>query len=232
MSIDVWVENLTTSDDQYRHYWSLLDSSEQDKALRFAQEVHRRFYTVSHGKLRRILASYSNISSNKITFATQAFGKPILVGNADIGIKFNMAHSGNLMIVAVGKNYEIGIDVEIWSNNVDYDSVANLCFSETERIFWNGLPANEKTEFFYRLWTRKESFVKATGLGLGVDVSQVTSSLVGTTRFLTIPNDYGLAEDWNLIDLDLGGGKSAALTAPKNSFSRIQFRKLQSVMFS
>ena len=191
------------------------------------QEAHRRLYAVSHGKLRLILASYLNLPAEKIEFSKQAFGKPILAGGmADSGIQFNIAHSGNHMAVAVGMDDRIGIDIEIWNDHVDFNSVATLCFSKAERSFWYELPASEKTEFFYRLWTRKESFVKAIGVGLGLDVSQVVSSLTGDAQFLSVPSDYGPVDDWKLIDLNRGIGISAALSAPMKSFDRIEFRQL------
>ena len=226
-TIDLWFEDLTVTDSHYQYYWSLLDMNEKNKALRFVHEKHGRCYTVSHARLRLILASYLNISPEKIEFATQVFGKPILVGDiADSSIKFNMAHSGNQMAVAVGMDDRIGIDIEVWANHIDFNSVVNLCFSEAERCFLTKLPASEKIEFFYRLWTRKESFVKAIGLGLGLDVSQVVSSLTGDAQFLSVPDEYGSVEDWKLVDLNLGSGISAALTVPKNNFNRIEFRQL------
>jgi len=56
------------------------------------------------------------------------------------------------------------------------------------------LPEDRKDAFFYRLWTRKESFVKAVGIGVGLDVSRVVSSLVGAARFLSVPEGAGRLE--------------------------------------
>ena len=226
MTIDLWLEELAVTDEEYRHYWSLLDRNEQGKALRFVQAIHGRRYVASHGKLRLILAAYLGIAAEKITYAPQAFGKPVIVVDGlEHDIQFNLAHSGDKMLVAVGLDGQIGVDIEVWNNSVDSASVASLCFAEAERCFWNGLPGSSKDEFFYRLWTRKESFVKAVGVGLGLDVSKVVSSMVGATRFLSVPEGYGFAGDWALVDLDVGRGISAALTVPADVIKGIELKR-------
>lgn len=230
MAIDLWHEELAVTDGEYRYYWSILDKNEQDKALRFVQAIHGRRYVASHGKLRLILSGYLGLPPENIGYEEQAFGKPVIVINGlEHDIKFNLAHSDNKMLAAVGADIQIGADIEVWNSKIDCVSIANICFAETERCFWNGLPKNSKDEFFYRLWTRKESFVKAVGVGLGVDVAKVVSSLAGVGRFLSVPERYGSAEDWTLVDLDFGGGISAALTVPAHGDKRVEFKRLANV---
>lgn len=155
----------------------MLDDKERNKALRFMHKIHSDRYVVSHGKLRVILDSYIGMATENIRFAEEDFGKPyISIDGQEPEVKFNLSHSGRKMIVAVGLHGQIGVDIEEWDGRVDYGSVANNCFAEAERRFWNGLPEDGKDEFFYRLWTRKKSFVKAVG---ELDVSEVISSSVG-----------------------------------------------------
>ncbi|UOA10701.1 4'-phosphopantetheinyl transferase superfamily protein [Methylobacter sp. S3L5C] len=227
MAIDVWFEQLTVTDEEYRYYWSLLDKVEQDKSVRFVQTMHGRRYVASHGKLRLILAEYLDMPPEKIGYAEQAFGKPVIIVNGlEQGIEFNFSHSGDNMLVAVGLDTNIGVDIEVWNDRVDTISVTNLCFAEAERHFFWGVPKSGKDEFFYRLWTRKESFVKAVGVGLGLDVSKVISSVIGAARFLSVPEEYGSAGDWALVDLDFGRGIGAALTVPAKCYAGFELRRL------
>ncbi|MFZ2407400.1 MAG: 4'-phosphopantetheinyl transferase superfamily protein [Methylobacter sp.] len=83
-----------------------------------------------------------------------------------------------------------------------------------------------KDAFFYRLWTRKESFVKAVGIGLGLDVCRVVCSTAGPARFLSVPEEYGSPEDWALVDLDFGSGIGAALTIPTKCYGRVELKQL------
>jgi len=216
--IDLWLEDLTVSDDDYAHYWSLLDANEQAKAARFFQKKHRDYYVSSHGKLRTILASYTNIPPEKLCFAVEVFGKPYLIidGNAS-KVTFNLSHTDNKMLLAVGYQQEIGVDIEAWNDRVDFTLVANACFAESERLFWQSLPSPKKDAAFYQFWTRKESFVKAVGAGITIGVADIISSVNGEAVFLAIPTAYGAAQDWQVIDLQLGHGISAALVVKHNN---------------
>lgn len=226
-NIDVWFEDLSVTDAEYSYYWKLLDDKEQNKALRFMQKVHCGRYVVSHGKLRVILASYIDITPENISFAEEEFGKPYIIAGKASEVKFNLSHSGSKMVAAVGLHDHIGVDVEEWNDTVDCDLVINNCFAEMERNFWSGLQESRRDEFFYRLWTRKESFVKAVGVGFGLDVSKVVSSAVGEARFLSVPEEYGSAGDWKLVDLDFGGGIGAALTVPAKCYKGFELRRLE-----
>ncbi len=217
--IDLWLEDLSLNDADYTHYWQLLDSNEQAKASRFFQQQHRDQYVCSHGKLRTILASYTNTPPEQLCFALEAFGKPYLVvdGNAS-NLHFNLSHSNNKMLLAVAYQ-PIGVDIEAWNERVDCTLIANTCFADSERLFWQSLPPHEKDAAFYRFWTRKESFVKAVGAGITLGVAEVISTVKGETGFLAIPAIYGVANDWQLIDLQVDQGLSAALTVKTNHVS-------------
>jgi 4'-phosphopantetheinyl transferase len=222
--IDLWLEDLTLSDADYAHYWQLLDANEQAKASRFFQQKHRDYYVSSHGKLRTILASYANIPPEQLCFAVEAFGKPYLVIDGSTSkVTFNLSHSDNKMLLAVGHEQEIGIDIEGWNNRVDCTLIANACFAESERLFWQSLPQPKKDAAFYQFWTRKESFVKAVGAGITIGVADIISTINGEAGFLSIPTAYGVANDWQVVDLSVGQGFSAALSV-KNTAIDWQWR--------
>lgn len=211
--LDIWLEALTVADTIYGEYWAMLDDGERGKARRFVREIDRRRYVISHAKLRLILATYLQCPPQAVVFSTNDYGKPFVFDAQSRGIEFNLAHSGDRLLVGVCRGYPIGVDIEVWSENVDYEAVMELCFSADERRFWTDLPAARKTAFFYRLWTRKECFAKAVGLGLSLDVSKVNSMPIGEVRFSALPRGCGSPDDWSLADLLLGEvGMSAAVT--------------------
>jgi len=217
---------VTVSREDRRDYWSLLDQYECTKAQRFVRELDSTRYVIAHGKLRKILATYLRMPPETIAFATHKYGKPFIVGDERHGIKFNMAHSDDYLLVGVSCGFDIGVDIEVWLDGVDYEAVLDLCFADVERCFWNALPVEQRQAFFYRLWTRKESFVKAVGLGLKLDVAQVVAAPSGVSRFLSLPSEYGEPGDWSLTDLELAIGLSGALTIPGNSLANITYKRL------
>jgi 4'-phosphopantetheinyl transferase len=225
--IDLWLEPLAAAEDAYQRYWTLLDEEERAKALRFVQEQHRVRYVISHGKVRTILARYIDRPPEAIRFAQEAAGKPYLVvDGSPHEVKFNLSHSGDTMLLAVSRHGPVGVDIEEWNHRLDFAAIAKECFAESEQAFWQALPAQEKIDTFFRLWTRKESFVKTVGAGLSLDVSQVETSLDGTSRFVSLPDRYGAAGQWQLVDLDLGPGISGALAVRAGGMERLCFRGL------
>ncbi|NOU23259.1 MAG: 4'-phosphopantetheinyl transferase superfamily protein [Methyloglobulus sp.] len=227
--IDLWFEDLSVNDN-FHYYWSLLDENEQTKAKRFIQEKHRHYYVISHGKLREILASYIHIAPEKIKFDVGAFGKPFTIANGKPhNLKFNLSHSDNRMVVAVGYHDNIGVDIEVWNDKMDCHAIAKECFAEVEATYWQGLPDSAKPVAFYRFWTRKESFAKAVGAGITLGVSQVITSVDEPTRFLSVPDCYGAASDWTVVDFDFGTEISAALTVNTINNEQINFKSLSQV---
>ncbi len=106
-------------------------------------------------------------------------------------LDFNISHSGNVCILAFSLNQRIGIDIEeirdIGIN--DFDSI----FTPSERLWIN----NDKVRFF-TLWTRKESVLKAIGIGLyknleAIEVAANFATIDGTTfhfQRMPVPKNY------------------------------------------
>ncbi len=226
MVIDLWLEELSVTDDEYQYYWSLLGKNEQERALRFVQTKYRRDYVASHGKLRLILAKYLGTPPEKILFTIQSHGKPFVACDRSSGIRFNMAHSGDHMAVGISYANDIGVDIEVWTDRVDYCGIIAVCFSEEEIRFWLNLPNEQQQEFFFRLWTRKESFVKAVGLGLELEISRVETTLTGVSEFLSLPANCGMSGSWSLIDLELAHGLSGSITVHSRIAPRINYKSL------
>lgn len=213
-NIDLWLENLLLSNADIRHYWQLLSHDEQTKSLSFKQQKHQQYYIASHGKLRTILSDYTNTHPKHLEFKHTEFGKPYLSNHK---LSFNLSHTENKMLLAVGYG-DIGVDIETWHTKIDFLAIAKLCFAECEIQHWQQTAKAEKHKVFFQYWTRKESFIKAVGLGLNIDVAKVISS-PNKTQFIHIPEQYGKPKDWQLIDLALNSGISAALTLKNQNCS-------------
>lgn len=103
--------------------------------------------------------SDAGIRSNEI--AVTEYGKPYLPRYTDF--RFSLSHSGNMALCAVSPE-EIGCDIELPRR---YDPrLARRFFHPAEQEWLFSRPEPEQPDAFFRLWTCKESFVKAIGLGL------------------------------------------------------------------
>jgi 4'-phosphopantetheinyl transferase len=135
-------------------------------------------------------------------WATGPEGKPQLAGEP--GIHFNLSHSGPWVLCAVHHG-PVGIDVE------EVRPREPLC---AERIMapeelgpFLRLPPLAALDYFHRLWTLKESLLKATGAGLGLDPRGIRLDF-GGRRITAAPAALG---GWRLVELPMAGGAKAAL---------------------
>ncbi|HWJ91080.1 MAG TPA: 4'-phosphopantetheinyl transferase superfamily protein [Flavisolibacter sp.] len=85
------------------------------------------------------------------------------------GIDFNIAHSEDIAICALSKTCRVGVDVER-VRSLSIDQYRNH-FSEEEWKAVNKGP--DPIRNFFRLWTEKESIVKAIGAGLGLPLTEI-----------------------------------------------------------
>lgn len=107
------------------------------------------------------LSQKINVPIQEICFRTNAYGKPSLLTPLDY--HFNISHSGNWVVIAFAAS-PLGIDIE----KIDPQdiSIFQQFFSESEYKTLTELPAEDQLACFYDLWTLKESYIKAIGVGL------------------------------------------------------------------
>ena len=82
------------------------------------------------------------------------------------GLQFNITHSGELVMVAMALDTELGVDVEWHNERTDPHRVARRAFSKREQQALCNLPEHLQRAYFFALWTCKEALVKCTGLGI------------------------------------------------------------------
>lgn len=153
---------LALDERRIEHLASLLDPSETQRAARFVFPKHRRRFIAAHGFLREVLARETSRDARALAFDLGPHGKPAL---ADSDVRFNLTHTGEHALIAVG-DLELGLDAEqILPARVD-GPLAERVMTAAEFETWSRAPRAEQVTAFFRLWSAKESVMKATGLGL------------------------------------------------------------------
>lgn len=141
----------------------LLDTAERDRAARFVFERHRRQHIAAHALKRLMLAAMGGAPPRSWTFEAPSGGKP-KVGPGP-GPHFNISHCDGLVACAISDDLELGVDVEPVARKAPLD-LAQTYFAPEEVRWLTGLPPSGQPFGFFRLWTLKEAYIKATGLGL------------------------------------------------------------------
>jgi 4'-phosphopantetheinyl transferase len=199
-------------DDRWRR---LLAGPERERLARFHFAADARREAVSRGALRILLGAYLGRPPDDVAFATEAKGKPVLAGAAaGARIEFNVSHSGEWVLLAFARGRRVGVDLERW-RAIDAEQILRDFFLPEEVAEWLEWPAAARPAAFFRAWTLKEAYLKATGAGLSQPLRSFRVRLApGAAPALAWgEGDDGAPERWSLASLEVAAGYSAALAA-------------------
>jgi 4'-phosphopantetheinyl transferase len=115
--------------------------------------------------LRRVLALYLDEAAEEIELAQGEHGKPRLAAEPP-PLSFNLSHSGDLALVAVARDREVGVDVERVKPDRDLAAIAERALAPEEAAAVREATDPERARLFYELWTQHEARVKCLGVGL------------------------------------------------------------------
>jgi 4'-phosphopantetheinyl transferase len=212
--VDVWMTALDPAPARQTRLERWLDTDERGRAARFVFPRDARRFRVARGTLREILGGYLGVAADAVRFAYAAAGKPALAEPfTDAGVAFNVSHSGEVALYAIGARSRIGVDVEQIRPLDDLEALAERNFSAAERRALLALPPAAREPAFFACWTRKEAFIKALGDGLSYPLDAFTVSFAAgePARFVEIRGEPATAAQWTLAALDVGAGYAAAV---------------------
>lgn len=155
----------------------ILSKEEKLRAERLRSPQGANRSIVARGILRVLLGKYLSRDPGRIVFSYGPHGKPRLADDPGTGISFNVSHSENLGVFAIASSCEVGVDIEEVHPVSDLDETASIFLSPDELAEYKTLPAGEKLERFYTLWTFKEAILKAHGTGFAGPARDVFSKI-------------------------------------------------------
>jgi 4'-phosphopantetheinyl transferase len=145
----------------------MLSEEERTRAGRFYFRKDREEFLVARGLLRSILSRYVGAEPHRLQFSCAPHGKPALAhARGDESIRFNVSHSHGVMLCAVARNREVGVDVELIRPGVAAQMPAECDSTLPGLRDILALPEKDRSEAFFACWTRKEAYLKARGEGL------------------------------------------------------------------
>jgi 4'-phosphopantetheinyl transferase len=157
---------------QKRSLENLLNEKEKQKIDRFVFEKDRHARRAARVFLKQILARCIGRDPDAIHFTENRYGKPALAGGiTDLPIGFNLSHSGHVVVCALTLTHDIGVDIEDMQRSINL-SIADRFFSNQEAQAIARADPSLKQSLFYRFWTLKEAYAKATGRGLANGLDQ------------------------------------------------------------
>lgn len=122
---------------------------------------------------RVVLSEMMNKPVHQLEFSTDYYGKPSLIGFEE-QIGFNVSHSGDWVALVVSTSKHVGVDIEELQK-VDLQ-IAHRFFTEEEYIsIINIVEEKYRSLQFLKIWTAKESYIKAIGKGLSIPLDSFST---------------------------------------------------------
>jgi 4'-phosphopantetheinyl transferase len=153
------------------------DELAQQQRFHFARDRHR--YLLTRALVRSVLSRYAAISPEGWRFQAGPFGRPRIEpaqGALVPGIDFNLSHAGGVIVMALARDLAVGVDVEAVAPRAPMEVAAEF-FSPGELAALHALPPALQTDRFFALWTLKESYMKARGMGLQIPLDAISFAL-------------------------------------------------------
>ncbi len=199
---------------------AILDDAERARAARFRFEKHRREYIATHALTREALSHAHPLPSHSWRFSCNKFGKPSPV--PECGLRFNQSNSVELAVCLISHVAarpgatssaapEVGVDVESFSRAEAIVPLAPRVFSAAERAQLDALPGRDRPDRALSLWTLKEAYIKARGMGLSLPLHKI-SFLFDELRTIRFEVESSVDDDpgrWRFCRIDHAGHRVA-----------------------
>ncbi len=207
-----------------------LDEPDRQRAAMFRKATTRNQHVIGRGMSRRLL-SRDNIDPRSIQFGVEPHGKPTVAEPTAARRPFNVTHTDGLVMCGIGdlNHQAVGIDVERLQRQTD-PSLADRYFSQPEVQFLNRCRSDEaRRRMFLRIWTLKESFIKAIGTGLSMPLADFAFQQIDadspTIRMLNPDLESDL--HWRFYSIQPRPGFIAALAvATKDMATNVDYELL------
>ncbi len=190
-----------------------LSEDEKVRGSKYHQLKDRQRFTVSRGLQRYILAQYTSKQASDLQFTLGDNKKPLIAGST---LQYNITHARDYILLAVS-NGQIGADVEHIDPAFNFSDILPAHFSPQEIAF---IAQQDSQLRFYRLWTRKEAFLKATGQGLGEHLID-TSSMDGSWTLPENVTSHG--QNWQLATLEVDDNHLGSIACASSVRSVVYF---------
>lgn len=193
--VHVWRAEVDRPSAEIEQFFQILAPDEQQRSQRFRFEKDRKKFVIARGLLRMILARYLSVSSDRVLFSYSSKGKPAIANTYPMGeLCFNVSHSHQMALYAIALNRPVGIDLE-HIRPIEAVALSQRFFLPSEAIVIRSLIGTEQHQVFFRGWTQKEAYLKATGDGLG-QLASVEVALTESMRLISIDGDVNIAAQW------------------------------------
>jgi 4'-phosphopantetheinyl transferase len=196
----IWLSWIPQSEEIRNEFRSLLTDAERARMFRYTQKMDQLRFLTGRAWLRQLLSLRWHMEPLQIKLQTTARGKLFVDADREQlpTVHFNVAHSGELVLIAFHSAVEVGVDIEWLDQDMNWSEVARNVFTPEDYRQWTTMPSEQKSRDWLRRWTLQEAVEKAIGCGMA-----------------TWPNPSGTT-DLRRYELDLPEGYVGAVACVDN----------------
>lgn len=189
---ELWIYRVDLDDE-----WPSADAlpaEERERAAKMRAGEVRERWLAARWALRGVLGHCLEQEPARIELIVGERGKPMLADDRG-SLRFNLSHSGDLALVAVTREREVGVDVERIRPRGDLLALARRALAPEDAARIEAAPPRSRLTAFHSAWARREAVAKCFGVGLGAPLPE---------------------EPVTVLDLDTGPGFAAAVAVAGN----------------
>ncbi len=214
------------------HCLDWLTPAELKRYHRYYFDRHRKQFLLGRMMMRSVLTQYAEVAPQQWRFVENPYGKPSIdPGQRSQPLFFNLSHSADRLVLAISRHEAIGVDIECSNKSRRVLQIADRYFSPTEVIDLEALPHASQLTRFYDLWTLKEAYIKACGLGLAIPLRQFSFGFVADSRItISFARERDDApEPWQFWQLQLNApfAVSVAVKCEQREIDQLQSWELK-----
>ncbi len=211
---------------------ALLTEQEEARRQRFVFEKDRHQDLVTRALVRTVLSGYADVDPTAWRFVENRWGRPEISEPSGVGpLHFNLSHTRGLIACAVAMKREIGVDVEDVTRRTPIQDLAPTVFAPAELHALWALPSTDWRERFFVLWTLKEAYIKARGMGLAIPLEQFAFQLEDAAR-IGVAFDPRLDDDpakWQFRSVRPSDSHRLALAVGRADAADLRVRYLETI---
>lgn len=174
----------------------LLAPEEKARFERLRRPDDRDRFLLGRAALRLLLGALCGVEPAGLELLVGPHGKPRLaaVTASQMPLRppeFNVAHSGDLVLLGVHATRPVGVDVEWHRPSLPWQQIASRCLASAVCQQIEALPPPARLPAFLRHWCRLEAELKARGTGFATSPEQKKASLSEVVLHdLRLPEGY------------------------------------------
>lgn len=183
----------------------LLPGPETESYLRIRHPALRRQFVASRRLVKHAAGAVLGVEPYELEVARSPGGKPYLRGYEELAV--SIAHTDGLLVAALGLRGPVGADAERSDRRLDGTPLGVSFCTPAELAAVGRLPASERNAALTGLWTLKEAYTKALGVGMRLPFSSFGFAPgTGGHRLLDADGRPVPGDGWSFDTYRLPGG--------------------------